>query len=129
MIEENEIDAAVKKIVKLYKPIFDRLNELWINTYCKLLKNNSFYTWEYIFWNRERNFSRKKSLLESLVENKQSLYGQPNPYLDMETKAAVLMEELIRWHIFVDGNKRTGLLATCLYLNNNNILMAVPLIA
>ena len=35
------------------------------------------------------------------------------------------MEGLIRWHIFVDGNKRIELLATYLYLINNNMLMAI----
>lgn len=37
----------------------------------------------------------------------------------MHTKAASIMHSLIRNHAFIDGNKRTGVLATILFYNLN----------
>ena len=42
-------------------------------------------------------------------------------------QAACLMEEIVRLHPFPDGNKRTALLVTYLFLRTNGIRMAVPL--
>ncbi|MGQ0606591.1 MAG: type II toxin-antitoxin system death-on-curing family toxin [Candidatus Nitrosotenuis sp.] len=70
----------------------------------------------------------KEPLLHSLVEKpNRTLYGSPSPYEDIFTKAAVLMEALTRWHIFVDGNKRTGLMTAFIYLYVNQYYLAIPI--
>ena len=51
--------------------------------------------------------AEKEPLLDSLVEKPdRHLFGQSSPYQDIFTKAAVLMEALTRWHIFVDGKQK-----------------------
>jgi death-on-curing protein len=58
-------------------------------------------------------------LLESAVlRPQQSVFGA-DAYPDMHTKAAAMMHSLIRNHAFVDGNKRTGVLAMILFYNLN----------
>ena len=37
------------------------------------------------------------------------------------------MEGLIRWHIFTDGNKRTALMSTFIYLYGNKHYLAIPI--
>lgn len=54
-------------------------------------------------------------LLEAAVlRPQQSVFGS-DAYPDMHTKAAAMMHSLIRNHAFIDGNKRTGVLATILF--------------
>ncbi|HEX5456827.1 MAG TPA: Fic family protein [Candidatus Nitrosotalea sp.] len=56
-------------------------------------------------------------LVQAIAERPtQKLYGSFEPYKDLFTKAASLMEGLIRLHPFYDGNKRTALLATIAFL-------------
>ncbi len=70
----------------------------------------------------------KEPLLESLVEKPdRNLFGMESPYPDLISKAAVMMEAIIRWHIFVDGNKRTGLMTAFLYLYRNQTCLAIPI--
>jgi death-on-curing protein len=58
-------------------------------------------------------------LLEAAVlRPQQSVFGS-DAYPDMHTKAAAMMHSLIRNHAFIDGNKRTGVLATILFYNLN----------
>lgn len=59
----------------------------------------------------------------------QKFYGSFVPYEDIFTKAASLLEGIIRMHPFYDGNKRTALLATIAYLELNGYTMIVPLSA
>ncbi|MDE1814327.1 MAG: type II toxin-antitoxin system death-on-curing family toxin [Thaumarchaeota archaeon] len=59
----------------------------------------------------------------------QVLYGKFTPFDNVFTKAASLMEGIIRMHPFYDGNKRTALLATIAYLQLNGYIMAIPLSA
>jgi death-on-curing protein len=50
-------------------------------------------------------------LLEAAVlRPQQSVFGS-DAYPDMHTKAAAMMHSLIRNHAFIDGNKRTAVLA------------------
>jgi death on curing protein len=54
---------------------------------------------------------RDRHLLESAVGRpQQSAFGE-DAYPDIHTKAAALMHSLAKNHAFVDGNKRTALLA------------------
>jgi death-on-curing protein len=58
-------------------------------------------------------------LLESAVlRPQQSLAGQ-DAYPDIHTKAAALMHSLIRNHPFLDGNKRTAVLAVAVFYGLN----------
>lgn len=69
----------------------------------------------------------KDGLIQALIEKQnRDLFGNANPYDTIYLKAAVLMEGLIRWHIFTDGNKRTGLMSTLIYLYGNQHYLAIP---
>jgi death-on-curing protein len=51
-------------------------------------------------------------LLESAVLRPQTAIGELDAYPSVHEKAAALMHSLIRNHPFVDGNKRTAVVAT-----------------
>lgn len=58
-------------------------------------------------------------LLESAaLRPQQSVFGA-DAYPDLHSKAAALMHSIIRNHPFVDGNKRTALLAARIFYNLN----------
>ena len=58
-------------------------------------------------------------LLEAAVlRPQQSVFGA-DAYPDIHAKAAAMMHSLIRNHAFIDGNKRTGVLAMVLFYNLN----------
>jgi len=62
---------------------------------------------------------RDVSLLESAVARPRATFGGEDLYPDLFSKAAALMDSLIRNHPFVDGNKRTGIAAAALFLRQN----------
>jgi death-on-curing protein len=67
---------------------------------------------------------RDRHLLESAVERpRASAFGE-DAYPDVHTKAAALMQSLARNHPFLDGNKRTALLATIVFYGLNGYLSA-----
>lgn len=53
------------------------------------------------------------------------LYGE-QAYPDPDTKAAVLLESIVRNHPLVDGNKRLGWLATVVFYGLNEIVLDAP---
>ena len=57
--------------------------------------------------------------LQSAVGRPQSSFDDQDLYPDLFSKAAALMESLIRNHPFVDGNKRAGMAAAALFLRRN----------
>jgi death-on-curing protein len=57
--------------------------------------------------------------LLSAVGRPQASFDDQDLYPDLFTKAAALMDSLIRNHPFVDGNKRTGIAAAALFLRTN----------
>lgn len=60
-------------------------------------------------------------LLESAVlRPQQTVFGQ-DAYPSVHSKAAALMHSLIRNHPFVDGNKRTGVLAILAFYGLNGM--------
>lgn len=70
----------------------------------------------------------KEGLINALIQKQNMvLFGSDSLYSDIYLKAAVLMEGLIRWHIFTDGNKRTGLMSTFIYLYGNKHYLAIPI--
>lgn len=62
---------------------------------------------------------RDIGLLESAVARPQATFDQNELYPTLWDKAAALMESLISNHSFVDGNKRTGVVAVGLFLERN----------
>lgn len=63
-------------------------------------------------------------LLSILISPKQSFGGQP-VYPDVWHKAAVYLEKFAKFHVFVDGNKRTALAATARFLSLNGFRLMV----
>lgn len=62
---------------------------------------------------------RDLASLESAVARPQSTFDRKELYPDLFTKAAALLHSLVNNHPFVDGNKRTGIAATALFLRAN----------
>ena len=62
---------------------------------------------------------RDLGLLLSAVARPRATFDSNELYPDLFTKAAALMDSLINNHPFLDGNKRTGLTATGLFLRIN----------
>jgi len=67
---------------------------------------------------------RDVGLLESAVARPQATFGQNDLYPDVWSKAAALMHSLIKNHPFVDGNERTALTATAMFLELNDYTLA-----
>lgn len=60
-------------------------------------------------------------LLESAVlRPQQSVFGQ-DAYPDIHSKAAALMHSLVRNHPFIDGNKRTAVVAVLVFYGLNGV--------
>lgn len=59
------------------------------------------------------------SNLELALESPQRILFGKMVYVTLYEKAATLMVNLIKLHPFLDGNKRTGLLATIAFLEQN----------
>lgn len=62
---------------------------------------------------------RDVALLESAVARPRATFGGEDLYPDLFSKAAALMDSLVRNHPFIDGNKRTGIAAAALFLRQN----------
>lgn len=62
---------------------------------------------------------RDLSLLESAMQRPQASFMGEDLYIGIFDKAAALMHSLILNHPFIDGNKRTGTVATAAFLHFN----------
>jgi len=62
---------------------------------------------------------RDINLLLSAIGRPQASFDDQDLYTDIFTKAAALMDSLVRNHPFIDGNKRTGISAAGLFLARN----------
>ncbi len=62
---------------------------------------------------------RDSHLLESILEKPKIGFGGDSLYPTLWDKAACYMESLAKFHVFVDGNKRTALAATVRFLRLN----------
>lgn len=62
---------------------------------------------------------RDIGLLQSAVSRPMATFGGEDLYPDIFQKAAALMESLIKNHPFIDGNKRTAISSTGLFLRIN----------
>ena len=63
---------------------------------------------------------RDPGLLSSAVARPQASFDGQELYPDLWTKAAAMMQSLIKNHPFVDGNKRTAVTATAIFLELNH---------
>ena len=69
---------------------------------------------------------RDLGLLDAATHRPQSvLYGQ-QAYPDVDTKAAVLLDSVVRNHALVDGNTRLGWLATVVFYGLNDVTLDAP---
>jgi death-on-curing protein len=68
---------------------------------------------------------RDLGLLESAVARLQASFDEEDLYPDRWSKAAALMHSLIKNHPFVDGNKRTAIAATGIFLELNGHSLTV----
>lgn len=64
---------------------------------------------------------RDRGLLESAVYNVQSSFGGQYLYKDIFHMAAAYAHGIIKNHPFVDGNKRTGIVSSLVFLQYNEI--------
>jgi death-on-curing protein len=66
---------------------------------------------------------REKGLLESIVAKPKTTFGGRDLYPDVFAKAAAIYEAISSYHVFVDGNKRTAVLAAdrFLYINGYSL--------
>lgn len=62
---------------------------------------------------------RELGLIESAVARPSATFNSQDLYADIFDKAAALLQALLKNHPFVDGNKRTALTATGLFLKMN----------
>jgi len=62
---------------------------------------------------------RDLGALESALARPHAAFGRTEFYPDLMTKAAALMDGIIRNHPLVDGNKRTGIATAALFLQVN----------
>jgi death on curing protein len=65
------------------------------------------------------------NLLVSATGRPQATFDGNDLYADLFNKAAALMDSLVRNHAFVDGNKRTAITATGLFLRFNALELDV----
>jgi death-on-curing protein len=62
---------------------------------------------------------RDLGLLQSAVSRPLAVFDGNDLYADVHSKAAALLESLLKAQPFVDGNKRTGITAAALFLGAN----------
>jgi death-on-curing protein len=66
---------------------------------------------------------RDPGLLESAVARPQASAFGADAYPDLASKAAALLHSLVLNHAFVDGNKRTAVLSTLVFLDLNGYVV------
>ena len=67
---------------------------------------------------------RDQGLLESALAQPQASFGGDFVHEGLFAMAAAYLFHIVRNHAFVDGNKRTGLLSTLVFLDINGIVIA-----
>ncbi len=70
------------------------------------------------------NGVRDIPLLKSIVVKSASRFGSKELYKGIFVKAAVLLEAVVNYHVFVDGNKRTGFVSAARFLAINGYIFA-----
>ncbi len=68
---------------------------------------------------------RDMNLLKSIFERPKTSFGGEPLFPDVWSKAAAYYEGFVKFHVFVDGNKRTSFLATLRFLHLNGFTLKV----
>jgi len=66
---------------------------------------------------------RDIGLLQSAAARPRATYGRKDLYPDVFQKAAALLESLANNHPFIDGNKRTAITSSAIFLRQNGYLL------
>ena len=66
---------------------------------------------------------RDIGLLMSIAEKPKSRFSGKELYEGVFQKAAIFLESLVQYHVFIDGNKRTGAVSTARFLFTNKYEM------
>ena len=69
---------------------------------------------------------REAELLVSIVQRPQTTVGGKEQFKTIHTKAAVYLESIAQYHVFVDGNKRTAFAVATRFLYLNGYEMTAP---
>lgn len=67
---------------------------------------------------------RDANLLVSAVERPKTSFGGKEVFNTVFEKAAACFESLAKYHVFVDGNKRTAIVASARFLHINDFELA-----
>ena len=59
---------------------------------------------------------REENLLQSIAERPKTSFGGVEQFPKFLPKAAVYLESIATYHVFLDGNKRTALTAAAVFL-------------
>ena len=62
---------------------------------------------------------REIELMRSIIERPKTAFGGSDMYPDVFTKAACYLESTAKYHVFVDGNKRTSFALAVRFLETN----------
>ncbi len=62
---------------------------------------------------------RDTHLLSALSNKPRSTFGGKDLYKGIFKKSAVYLESIVNYHVFIDGNKRTGITACARFLFEN----------
>lgn len=68
---------------------------------------------------------RELGMLLSAIGRPQATFNKKELYPDLFSKAAALLDSLVRNHPFVDGNKRTAVASAAIFLKINGYSLAV----
>lgn len=69
---------------------------------------------------------RDVGLLASIIQKPQAQHGGKDLYGDAFQKAAVYLESCANYHVFIDGNKRTGFAVAVRFLSLQGYTVKVP---
>ena len=64
---------------------------------------------------------RDTGLFLSIIEKPKAQFGGKELYSGVFKKAAVYLESVVQYHVFLDGNKRTGFAAAVRFLHLNGL--------
>ncbi|MEK7480359.1 MAG: type II toxin-antitoxin system death-on-curing family toxin [Patescibacteria group bacterium] len=70
---------------------------------------------------------REENLLQSIAERPKTSFGGVEQFPEVFTKAAVYLESIATYHVFLDGNKRTALTAAAVFLLLNGYESTLPI--
>src|SRR3989344_4995389 len=70
---------------------------------------------------------REENLLQSIAHRPKTTFGGTEQFPNVFTKAAIYLESIATYHVFLDGNKRTALSAAAVFLRLNGYEMVFPI--